>query len=148
PAMDIRNQCSGFLYGLATAAAMVRTGTAKHVLLVGAETHSAALDFTTRGRTVTSLFGDGAAAVIVSATDQDLGVRAWVLGAGARYGEVLCLRGWDIRKRHYIPTDAGGVGQVDPEMLWPQMDGKVVFKNAVEKMCMVLMQACWDQQLG
>ena len=69
PAMDIRNQCSGFLYGLSTARAMVRSGQCKHVLLVGAKTHSAALDLSTRGRTVSSLFGDGAGAVVDSATE-------------------------------------------------------------------------------
>ncbi len=75
--MDIRNQCSGFLYGLATATAMVKSGGCKNVLLVGAETHSAALDLSTRGRTVACLFGDGAGAVVVSATDGDRGVRGW-----------------------------------------------------------------------
>ena len=69
PALDVRNQCSGFLYALTTANAMVRSGASKHVLVVGAETHSAALDLSTRGRTVSSLFGDGAGAVIVSATE-------------------------------------------------------------------------------
>ena len=96
PAMDIRNQCSGFLYGLATAASMVQTGGLKHVLMIGAEVHSAGLDFTTRGRTVTSLFGDGAGAVVVSATDQDRGVRCWKLGADGRFADKLESRVFDI----------------------------------------------------
>src|SRR3954471_22398425 len=70
PALDIRNQCSGFLYGLGTATSMVRSGALRHVLLVGAEVHSAAIDLSTRGRTVSTLFGDGAGAVIVSASDE------------------------------------------------------------------------------
>lgn len=150
PAMDIRNQCSGFLYGLATAASMVQAGAAKHVLLVGAETHSAALDFTTRGRTVTSLFGDGAGAVIVSATDDPKrGVRKWFLGADGRFAEALWMPIWNIGARPFVPLPEGreGPARIDPSMLWPQMDGKQVFRHAVEKMCMALMQACFDQQL-
>lgn len=148
PAMDIRNQCSGFVYGLQMASAMVKSGEAKNVLLVGAETHSAAMDFSSRGRTVSSLFGDGAGAVIVSATEEDRGIRKFFLGADGRFHAALKQPIWDITKRPYIQVDADGAGRVPPEMLWPQMDGKAVFKNAVEKMCMCLMQACWDMQLS
>ncbi len=147
PAMDIRNQCSGFLYGLGTAAAMVQSGGARHVLVVGAETHSAALDLSTDGRTVASLFGDGAGAVVVSATDEDRGIRGWWLGADGRFADELVQRVWDIKKRPFIPLDADGVGRVQPEMMWAQMNGKVVFKHAVEKMILVLMQACWEQKI-
>jgi 3-oxoacyl-[acyl-carrier-protein] synthase-3 len=147
PALDVRNQCSGFLYGLATATAMVKSGAARHVLLVGGETHSAALDFTTRGRTVASLFGDGAGAVVVSATEEDRGVRGTWLGADGRFADTLAQKIFDIRKRPYIPVDAKGVGQVEPEMMYAQMQGKIVFKHAVEKMIMALMQACWTLQL-
>jgi 3-oxoacyl-[acyl-carrier-protein] synthase-3 len=146
PALDIRNQCSGFVYGLSTAAAMVKFGQAKHVLLVGGETHSAALDLTTRGRTVASLFGDGAGAVVVSATDEDRGIRGAWLGADGRFATTLSQKIFDITKRPFIPLDANGVGQVQPEMMWAQMEGKVVFKHAVEKMILATMQACW--QLG
>jgi 3-oxoacyl-[acyl-carrier-protein] synthase-3 len=147
PALDIRNQCSGFLYGLATATSMVKSGMCKHVLLVGAETHSAALDLSTRGRTVASLFGDGAGAVVVSATDEDRGVRGTWLGADGRFAENLCQKVWDIKKRPFIPMNADGVGQVSPEMAWAHMDGKIVFKHAVEKMCLALMEACWKLQI-
>ncbi len=144
PALDVRNQCSGFLYGLHSATAMVKSGACKHVLVVGAETHSAALDLSTRGRTVASLFGDGAGAVVVSATDEDRGVRGVWLGADGRGAEMLAQKVWDIKKRPFIPVDASGVGQVAPEMMFAQMEGKTVFKNAVEKMCLALMQACWE----
>ncbi|MBZ0117015.1 MAG: ketoacyl-ACP synthase III [Sandaracinaceae bacterium] len=142
PALDVRNQCSGFLYSLATASSMVQAGAAKHVLVVGAETHSAALDLSTRGRTVAPLFGDGAGAVIVSATDEDRGIRGWVLGADGRFADNLCQRVWDISKRPFIPMDANGVGQVQPESMWPHMDGKLVFRHAVERMCEALFQVC------
>jgi 3-oxoacyl-[acyl-carrier-protein] synthase-3 len=142
PALDIRNQCSGFVYGLATASAMVRSGAAQHVLLVGAETHSAALDLSTRGRAVASLFGDGAGAVVVSATDEDRGVRSWHLGADGRFADMLAQKVWDIRERPFLPQNAEGVGQVVPEMMFAKMEGKVVFKHAVERMIHVLMEAC------
>ena len=142
-ALDVRNQCSGFLYGLKVAASLVQAGGARHVLLVGAETHSAAIDVSTRGRTVSSLFGDGAGAVVVSATDEDRGVRGTWLGADGRFAETLCQKVWDIRKKPFIPVDANGVGQVDPEHMFAQMDGRTVFKHAVEKMCLSIMQACW-----
>ncbi len=142
PALDVRNQCSGFLYGLGTATSMVKSGAAKHVLVVGAETHSAALDLSTRGRAVSSLFGDGAGAVVVSATDVDRGIRSWKLGADGRFADTLSQRIWDIRKRPFIPQSAEGVGQVQPELMFAQMDGKLVFKNAVMRMMEVLMEVC------
>lgn len=148
PALDIRNQCTGFLYGLATASSMVRTGGAKHVLLVGAEVHSAALDFTTRGRNVTSLFGDGAGAVVVSATEQDRGVKYWKLGADGRFADSLAIRIFDISKRPYIPLDQNGIGQVSPEMLWPKMDGPLVFRHAIERMEEIINRALDEQKLG
>ncbi|MEQ8278095.1 MAG: beta-ketoacyl-ACP synthase III [Deltaproteobacteria bacterium] len=148
PAMDIRNQCSGFLYGLQTASALVKAGAAKHVLLVGAETHSAALDLTTRGRGVSSLFGDAAGAVVVSATEEEgRGIQTVVLGADGNYADVLCQKIWDISKRPFMPLDENGNGIVSPEMMWAHMDGKLVFKNAVEKMITSLAAVCWDHKV-
>jgi 3-oxoacyl-[acyl-carrier-protein] synthase-3 len=142
PAMDIRNQCSGFLYGLGTAASMVQSGACKNVLLVGAEIHSAGLDLTTRGRTVSSLFGDGAGAVVVSATEEDRGMRYWKLGADGRYADVLCQKIWDIRDRPFIKPGPDGNGIIRADMMWPHMDGRQVFKNAVKRMCFGLIEAC------
>ncbi len=149
PAMDVRNQCSGFLYGLAAASSMVQSGMVGHVLLVGGETHSAALDLTTRGRTVASLFGDGAGAVIVSPTEEDRGVRGWYLGADGRFADKLCQKVWDMSKRPFFPVPEGrdGHGRVEPDMMWAYMEGKQVFKNAIERMIQSLMTACWDQQI-
>jgi len=70
PALDIRNQCSGFLYGISVANAFVKSGAYKNILLVGAEVHSMGLDYSTRGRNVTVIFGDGAGAVVIGATDE------------------------------------------------------------------------------
>lgn len=148
PALDVRNQCSGFLYALSTAVAHVRAGMARHVLVCGAETHSAALDLSTEGRTVASLFGDGAGAVIVSATEEDRGVRGVYLGADGRYAEVLCQKIWDIRQRPFVPKNPDRSGTVAPEMLWASMDGKVVFKHAVATMLGALMRACTHHKIG
>jgi 3-oxoacyl-[acyl-carrier-protein] synthase III len=148
PALDVRNQCSGFLYGLGAASSMVQSGMVDHVLLVGGEVHSAALDLSTRGRQVASLFGDGAGAVVVSATNEDRGVRGWWLGADGRFADKLAQTVWDMSRRPYISIREDGVGEVPPEMLFAQMDGKLVFKNAVERMIQVLMQACWAQKIG
>ena len=66
PALDVRNQCSGFVYSLSVADQFIKTGMYKNVLVVGSENHSGGLDFTTRGRSVSVIFGDGAGAVVVS----------------------------------------------------------------------------------
>lgn len=147
PCLDIRNQCSGFLYGLATGSSMVQSGAMKNVLLIGAECHSAALDLSTRGRNVSALFGDAAAAVVIQPTDEDRGVRGWYLGADGRFADALCQKAWDMSKRPYIPVDEEGVGQVVPEMMWAHMEGRLVFKHAVERMIGVMMQAFSAQNL-
>jgi 3-oxoacyl-[acyl-carrier-protein] synthase-3 len=145
--LDIRNQCSGFVYGLSVASAMVKTGTHKNVLLVGAETHSAALDFTTRGRQVTTLFGDGAGAVVVSATEEDRGVRGCYLGTDSRHADALHMDIWDVTKRPLFHLDEEGRAVVEPAVLWPQMNGKKVFRHAIERMAETLMRACLDQNV-
>ena len=88
PALDVRNQCTGFLYGLSIADAWIRAGMYKHILLVGAEVHSTGIELADRGRDVAVLFGDGAgAAIIGAATDPDQGIKSIELhadGAGAK----------------------------------------------------------------
>jgi 3-oxoacyl-[acyl-carrier-protein] synthase-3 len=145
--LDVRNQCSGFLYGLATATSMVQSGAVDNVAVVGAEVHSAALDLSTAGRDVASLFGDGAGVVIVSATDEDRGVRSWHLGADGRHADALAQKIWDISKRPFIPQDEEGVGQVDPAHMFAHMSGRLVFKNAVERMIGALMKEFQKQRL-
>ena len=145
--LDIRNQCSGFLYGLATAASMVQSGSVDHIVVVGAEVHSAALDLSTRGRNVASLFGDGAGAVIVSATEEDRGIRSWHLGADGRHADALSQKVWDIRRRPFMPLDDEGVGQVGPDYMFAHMAGRLVFKHAVERMIGALMKEFQKQSL-
>ena len=90
PALDIRNQCSGFLYGLSIADAFIRQGTYKRVLLIGSEVHSTGIDFSTKGRDVTVIFGDGAAAAILGPTqDANQGVLSVHLHADGRFADDL-----------------------------------------------------------
>jgi len=148
PAMDIRNQCSGFLYALAAAKGMVENRTAKNVLVVGGEKHSAGLDLTTEGRTVACLFGDGAGAVVVRGTDDaERGIRWMNLGADGRYADVLAQQVWNSRNRPFIKANADGDGIVPKAAMWAHMDGKQVFKNAVEKMILSVMGMCMENQL-
>lgn len=153
PAMDVRNQCSGFLYALASAKGFVESGIAKNVLVVGGEKHSSALDLTTEGRTVACLFGDGAGAVVVRGTDVVDGNKGrgihWVnLGADGRYADALSQRVWDNRYRPFIWRDPEtGKNVVKPEMMWCHMDGKLVFKNAVEKMILSVVGMCMENKI-
>ncbi|MEK7689487.1 MAG: 3-oxoacyl-ACP synthase, partial [Bdellovibrionota bacterium] len=93
PAMDIRTQCTGFLYALQTADGLIRTGQYKRILIVGAEVHSHGLDLTTRGRDVAVLFGDGAGAAIVGPPEanSDRGLLSCRLHADGNYARELWL---------------------------------------------------------
>lgn len=147
-AMDIRNQCSGFLYALAAAKGLVESGVNKNVLVVGGERHSGAIDLTTEGRTVASLFGDGAGAVVVRGTDDpERGIRWMNLGADGRFADALTQKVWDNRYSPFIPRDAEGRGVVTKDKFYAQMDGKLVFKNAVEKMIMSVMGMCMENKI-
>lgn len=145
--LDVRNQCSGFIYGLATATSMVQSGAVDNVVVVGAEVHSAALDLSTEGRNVATLFGDGAGAVIVSATEEDRGVRSWHLGADGRHADALSQKVWDISKRPFIPRGDDDVGLVEPSHMFAHMQGRLVFKHAVERMIGALMTEFQKQSL-
>jgi 3-oxoacyl-[acyl-carrier-protein] synthase-3 len=132
---DIRQQCSSFVYGLQMADAFVKTGQYKRVLLVGAELHSHALDFTTRGRDVTVLFGDGAAAVVLGPVETD-DPRAGVLytasyadGDGA---DDLSLHIYEINRLPYLDYDR--LNRDENAIMYPRMNGKRVFVQAVRGM--------------
>ncbi|MGE0551066.1 MAG: 3-oxoacyl-ACP synthase III family protein [Kofleriaceae bacterium] len=139
---DIRQQCSAFVYGLQMADAFIRSGTYKRILLVGAELHSHALDFSTRGRDVMVLFGDGAGAVVLGPIDSDdprAGVMYTSVGADGRGAMDLHLKIFDIAKLPYIDYDARDREQ--NQMMYPQMDGKRVYLNAVRGMVMATQRA-------
>ncbi|HQR29936.1 MAG TPA: beta-ketoacyl-ACP synthase III [Anaeromyxobacteraceae bacterium] len=130
PALDIRNQCSGFLYGLSVADAWIRGGVYRKVLLVGAETHSTGLDVSTRGRDVSVIFGDGAAAVLLEATDDpDRGVLAVELHADGRFAKDLWT---DAPGSVYSPRISREMAE--SEAVFPHMEGQKVFKHAIVRM--------------
>lgn len=135
PAMDVRNQCSGFLYGLAVADAFVRSG-ANRVLLVGAEVHSSGLDLTTRGRDVAVIFGDGAGAVVLGPDDRpEHGILSIHLHAQGRYARKLWVE----------PPTSRHAPRIDEEMidgdagrLFPKMHGSYVFRHAITRFLEVI----------
>lgn len=146
-ALDIRNQCSGFIYALSTGAAMIQGGM-KNILVVGAEKHSSGLDLTTEGRNVACLFGDGAGAVVLRATDdEERGVQWWTLGADGRYADDLCQTVWDMKKSCFFDTDEEGNGVVQRSDMFAKMNGRKVFKQAVEKMIGSIMSMCWENKI-
>lgn len=129
-AMDVRTQCSGFLYALTTADAFIRAGIYRNILVVGAELQSSILDFSNRGRNVTVLFGDGAAATVVSASeDPERGILYSELHADGTFASCLQMRVWDISRKPYISRDIFKSGA-----MWMEMDGPAVFKHAVMSM--------------
>ncbi len=130
PAIDVRNQCSGFLYGLSVADAWIRTGTYRRVLLVGAEVHSTGLDVSTRGRDVAVIFGDGAGAALLEATDDpDRGVLAVRLHADGRHARDLWT---DAPGSVYAPRSR--VEDIASGATYPHMEGQKVFKHAIVRM--------------
>ena len=142
--LDVRNQCSGFLYSLAVADAFVRTGVYKRILIVGAEVHSSALNFSDEGRDVAVIFGDGAGAVIVGPSDDpESGIFSTHLHADGRYTEMLKLDIWDISKKPYITEETLRDG-----MIWPEMHGKDVFRMAVTKIPEVILEALTANDLS
>ncbi len=129
PALDIRQQCTGFLYGFATADAYIKTGLAKKVLLVGGEVHSSGLDKSTRGRNVTIIFGDGAAAACIEGvdTEETVGLLASALHADGNYADSLMT---ELPASRLPRRNPPGVAIDDPRY-FPVMDGPVIFKKAV-----------------
>lgn len=134
PAMDVRQQCTGFVYAMSTADAMIRVGNADTVLVVGAEVHSKGLDLSTRGRDVSVLFGDGAGAVVLQATEvvdarHDPHVWSTHLHADGSFADALWLPAPGMAYERFMTEDQFAEG-----LQYPQMDGRTVFVNAVRHM--------------
>jgi 3-oxoacyl-[acyl-carrier-protein] synthase-3 len=130
PCLDVRNQCTGFLYGLSVADAWIRTGQYRRVLLVGAEVHSTGMDLTTRGRDLAVLFGDGAGVAILGPTaDDGRGVLSTHLFADGRYAELLFCDAPASARRPRL-----GQEDLDTGRIFPVMQGKEVFKHASTRM--------------
>lgn len=131
PALDIRQQCTGFLYGIEIADAYIRSGLARRVLLVGAEVHSTGLDISTAGRDVSVIFGDGAGAVCLEAleTDEPVGVLASSLHAQGEYAEALMVELPASRLNPRLTEQGMKEGRH-----FPAMDGSRIFKLAVKRL--------------
>lgn len=144
PALDVRNQCSGFIYGLSIADAWIKTGAYERVLLVGSEIHSTGLDVSTSGRDVSVIFGDGAAVAILGPTEEpERGILSINLGADGRHARDLWV---DAPGSVYHPQC--NHEQIEQGRHWPAMEGSKVFKHAVVRMPRAIKEALEDSGLS
>jgi 3-oxoacyl-[acyl-carrier-protein] synthase-3 len=153
-ALDIRNQCSGFLYAISVADQFIKSGMYKNILVVGSEKHSFGLDFTTRGRNISVIFGDGAGAVVLQPTDEPgSGILSTHLHSDGGSAELLAMYNPGTHANHwadknYAHFEEAEIGQmfmshemIDEAQNFPYMDGQSVFKKAVVKFPEVIMEA-------
>jgi len=128
-ALDVRNQCSGFIYAMSVADQFIKTGMYKNILVIGSEYHSGGIDKTTRGRGISVLFGDGAGAVIVSRSDKEgQGLLSTHLHSQGEFADKLIMEA--PSSKHWIPKILEA-NDPDDESYFPHMDGQLIFKNAV-----------------
>ena len=138
-ALDVRNQCSGFVYALSVADQYIKSGMYKNILVVGSEYHSGGLDKSTRGRGVTVIFGDGAGAAIVSKSpSEDRGILSTHLHSQGEHAEELTLIGPSTRR--WVPEVIDNGGKED-DAIFPYMNGTFVFKHAVTRFPQVIGEA-------
>jgi len=153
-ALDVRNQCSGFVYALSVADQFIKTGMYKNILVVGAEKHSFGLDFSTRGRNVSVIFGDGAGAVVLQpSTNDKQGILSTHLHSDGESAEILAMYNPGTHANHwkaeqYADFDEAVIGQMffshkmlDKAQVFPNMDGPAVFKKAIVKFPEVIIES-------
>lgn len=152
-ALDVRNQCSGFIYALSIADQFIKSGMYKNILVVGSEKHSFGLDMSTRGRNVSVIFGDGAGGVVLQPTeDKERGILSTHLHSDGSEAELLAMFNPGTHANHWkeglADFDDVEIAQmfmshemVDKAQLFPNMDGQAVFKKAVVKFPEVIMEA-------
>ena len=142
-ALDVRNQCSGFVYAMSVANAFIKTGQYKNILVVGAEIHSFGLNFSDEGRGVSVIFGDGAGAVVLSANteaDSTSDVLSFNMHSEGKYAAELCTQfpgskfGWADRLKNEPEA-------IPDSQLYPIMNGNYVFKHAVTRFPETMMEA-------
>ena len=138
-ALDIRNQCSGFVYAISLADQYIKSGMYKNVLIIGSELHSGGLDMTTRGRGVSVIFGDGAgAAILTREEDNSKGILSTHLHSEGAHAEELSLIAPGMGKRWVL--DILEDNDPNDESYYPYMNGQFVFKNAVVRFSEVIME--------
>lgn len=154
-ALDVRNQCSGFVYALSVADQFIKTGMYKNILVVGAEKHSFGLDFSTRGRNVSVIFGDGAGAVVLQPAQQEgQGILSTHLHSDGQNAEILAMYNPGTHANYWSKDkpladfNEGEIGDmfmshamIDHAQNFPNMDGPSVFKVAVEKFPQVILES-------
>ena len=153
-ALDVRNQCSGFVYALSVGDQFIKTGMYKNILVIGAEKHSFGLDFSTRGRNISVIFGDGAGAVILQPSEEEnRGILSTHLHSDGESAEILAMYNPGTHANHWTEQkladfDEAEIGEmfmshamIDKAQLFPNMDGPSVFKKAVVKFPEVIMEA-------
>ncbi len=138
PALDVRNQCSGFVYAISVADQFIKTGMYKNVLVIGSENHSGGLDMTTRGRSVSVIFGDGAGAVVLSRNETGKGgiLSTHLHSEGKHKGE-LSLEG--PTTHHWVPQIIAENPQENIPY-YPVMNGQFVFKHAIVRFSEVIQE--------
>ena len=127
-AVDVRDQCSGLLYGLSVAESFVKGGFHDHVLVIGSEIHSRGLNFTTAGRDTAVIFGDGAGAVVVGPAEEGKGILSSHLHSEGKYAGELCLEEPGFLKNPWITHE-----MIDAGRHFPKMNGRYVFTHAVRR---------------
>ncbi|WP_339713398.1 beta-ketoacyl-ACP synthase III [uncultured Kriegella sp.] len=146
-ALDVRNQCSGFIYALSVADQYIKTGMYKNILVIGSEVHSHGLDMTTRGRGVSVIFGDGAGAAVVSREeDTGKGILSTHMHSEGQHAEELALIAPGMGKRWV--NDIIDDNNPDDESYFPYMNGQFVFKNAVVRFSEVIVEGLQKNNLA
>jgi 3-oxoacyl-[acyl-carrier-protein] synthase III len=136
-ALDVRNQCSGFIYAISVADQYIKTGMYKNVLVIGSEVHSTGLDMSDRGRGVSVIFGDGAGAAVLSReVDLSKGILSTHLHSEGQHAEELIVKAPGMGGRWI--TDIIAENDPDDESYFPYMNGQFVFKNAVVRFAEVI----------
>ena len=135
-ALDVRNQCSGFIYSISVADQFIKTGMYENILVIGSENHSGGLEKSTRGRGVTVIFGDGAGAAVVSRSNENgKGILSSHLHSEGKHARELMLDGPNTSR--WVP-EIIAANDPDDESYYPYMNGQFVFKNAVTRFSEVI----------
>lgn len=153
-ALDVRNQCSGFVYAISVGDQFIKSGMYKNILVIGSEKHSFGLDFSTRGRNVSVIFGDGAGAVVLQPTEKEnQGILSTHLHSDGDSAEILALYNPGTHANHWVPQKLADFNEaemgdmfmshamIDQGQNFPYMDGQAVFKKAVIKIPEVIMES-------
>src|SRR6478609_7403129 len=159
-ALDVRNQCSGFIYAISVADQFIRTGMYKNILVIGSEKHSFGLDMSTRGRNVSVIFGDGAGAVVLQPTEkQGQGIMSTHLHSDGESAEILAMYNPGTHANHWTEKRLANFNEaevadmfmskemIDQAQNFPYMDGPAVFKKSIVKFPEVILEALEANQL-